>query len=229
MSSNDKSLIFNLESVLVEIEKEEKKFPIGNVYCVGRNYEKHAIEMGNDTKEEPFFFSKFPQSVTNKTEIFIPEDTNNFQYEVELVVFIGRNCSDIEPNQAKEYIFGYSVGIDLTKRDLQKIAKDKSRPWTLSKGFEYSAPISKIKRNENFSINNGEISLIKNGVISQKGNICEMTWSVDEIISKLSKNFKLFPGDLIFTGTPSGVGRIEQGDRIEAIIENVGILELTFL
>ena len=145
-------------------------------------------------------------------------------HEVELVVFIGSKCSDIQKEDAQESIFGYGVGVDLTKRDLQDIAKKNGKPWDLSKGFDNSAPISKILQNEKTIMRQGEIKLSVNGVEKQSSNLSNMAWEVDEIISWLSKFITLNPGDIIFTGTPAGVGKLNPGDQIDASIESVGLL-----
>ena len=229
MSNHKKNLLFDLQILSADIDKNTSKFPIRNVYCVGRNYTEHALEMGAHEKEEPFFFTKLSQSITHNKIIQIPEDTQDFQYEIELVTFIGKKCRNIKSKDSSKHIFGYSVGIDLTKRDLQKIAKNKGRPWSFSKAFDFSAPISKIKIIEDCSITNNKITLRKNGKLLQNARVSDMIWSIDEIVSKLSKKVTLFPGDLIFSGTPSGVGRIMNGDHIEAVIENIGKLEVTFI
>ena len=222
-----KKYIFPSHQVAVDIINSEKKLPIGKVLCVGRNYKKHIKEMGESTKEEPFFFSKPAQSISQKKNIIFPKDTKNLQYEVELVVFIGKRCFEIHPNDAVNYIYGFSVGIDLTKRDLQKIAKENRRPWAFSKGFEDSAPISLV--NTNIKIpTTAKIKLFQNGELKQTGDLSEMRWSVDDIISKISKKIILYPGDVIFTGTPSGVGSILPGDKISALIDEVGNLEIFF-
>ena len=223
-----KKYIFPSHQVTANIVNSEKKLPIGKVFCVGRNYQEHVEEMGESTKEEPFFFSKPSQSISQKKNINFPEDTKNLQYEVELVVFIGKKCFEVTPNDAINYIYGYSVGIDLTKRDIQKIAKEKRRPWELCKGFENSAPISLVNPNIKKIPTKGKIELFQNGELKQSGNLSQMIWSVDEIISEVSNKIILYPGDVIFTGTPSGVGSILPGDKIKALIENVGNLEIFF-
>lgn len=209
----------------MEISRSKELFPIGKVYCVGRNYADHAKEMGvNVDTDQPFFFSKPTQAVTQLTSIPFPTQTENLQHEVELVVFLGSECSNISPSESKQHIFGYGVGIDLTKRDLQTAAKKASKPWDLSKGFDNSAPISKILKKEGVLLGEGNISLKVNGQKKQSGNLSNMIWKVDELISYLSKFITLKAGDIIFTGTPSGVGKLNINDKIEAEIENVGTL-----
>ena len=145
-------------------------------------------------------------------------------HEVELVVFIGAKCSDVKKEDAHESIFGYGVGVDLTKRDLQNIAKKNSKPWDLSKGFDNSAPISEIVQNEKNVLRQGEINLSVNGVKKQSSNLSNMAWEVDEIISWLSKFITLHPGDILFTGTPAGVGKLNPGDQVDASIESISSL-----
>ena len=209
----------------VTIKESDELFPVGKIYCVGKNYADHAKEMGGEVdKDQPFFFSKPPQAITQSNTISFPTQTNNLHHEVELVVFIGAECSDVKKEDAHESIFGYGVGVDLTKRDLQDIAKKNGKPWDLSKGFDNSAPVSKITQNKKIVLRQGEINLSVNGVKKQYSNLLNMAWEVDEIISWLSKFITLNPGDIIFTGTPAGVGKLNPGDQIDASIESVGSL-----
>ena len=212
------------------ISESAELFPIGKVYCVGRNYADHAEEMGTKVDvDQPFFFSKPPQAVTQSNFIPFPTQTDNLHHEVELVVFLKSECSDISPSEASEHIFGYAVGVDLTKRDLQTAAKKSGRPWDLSKGFDNSAPISNIQKKEGFVLSEGSISLKVNGQMKQSSNLSNMAWKVDELISWLSKFITLKAGDVIFTGTPSGVGRLSLNDKIEAEIENIGTLSFELI
>ena len=212
------------------ISESAELFPIGKVYCVGRNYADHAEEMGTKVDmDQPFFFSKPPQALTQSNSIPFPTQTDNLHHEVELVVFLKSECSDISPSEASEHIFGYAVGVDLTKRDLQTAAKKSGRPWDLSKGFDNSAPISNIQRKEGFLLSEGSISLKVNGKKKQSSNLSNMAWKVDELISWLSKFITLKAGDVIFTGTPSGVGRLSLNDKIEAEIENIGTLSFELI
>jgi len=209
----------------IKIFDSEALFPVGKIYCIGKNYADHAKEMGGAVdRDQPFFFSKPPQAITQSNTISFPTQTNNLHHEVELVVFIGAECSDVKEEDAHESIFGYGVGVDLTKRDLQDIAKKNGKPWDLSKGFDNSAPISKITQNKKIVLRQGEINLSVNGVKKQYSNLSNMAWGVDEIISWLSKFITLNPGDIIFTGTPAGVGKLNPGDQIDASIESVGSL-----
>ena len=212
------------------ISESAELFPIGKVYCVGRNYADHAEEMGTKVDvDQPFFFSKPPQAVTQSNFIPFPTQTDNLHHEVELVVFLKSECSDISPSEASEHIFGYAVGVDLTKRDLQIAAKKSGRPWDLSKGFDNSAPISNIQKKEGFVLSEASISLKVNGQMKQSSNLSNMAWKVDELISWLSKFITLKAGDVIFTGTPSGVGRLSLNDKIEAEIENIGTLSFELI
>ena len=212
------------------ISESAELFPIGKVYCVGRNYADHAKEMGTKVDvDQPFFFSKPPQAVTQSNFIPFPTQTDNLHHEVELVVFLKSECSDISPSEASEHIFGYAVGVDLTKRDLQTAAKKSGRPWDLSKGFDNSAPISNIQKKEGFVLSEGSISLKVNGQMKQSSNLSNMAWKVDKLISWLSKFITLKAGDVIFTGTPSGVGRLSLNDKIEAEIENIGTLSFELI
>ena len=214
----------------IKIYESDELFPIGKVYCVGKNYEDHAKEMNGEVdRDQPFFFSKPPQSITQQNNIPFPTQTNNLHHEVELVVFLSSKCLNIASHEAHEHIFGYGVGVDLTKRDLQAIAKKDGKPWDLSKGFDCSAPISKIFKNENTILSKGNIKLSVNGMERQSSNLSCMVWKVDEIISWLSKSITLHPGDIIFTGTPAGVGKLNPGDQIDASIESIGSLSVKLI
>jgi fumarylpyruvate hydrolase len=214
----------------LKIFDSEELFPIGKVYCVGRNYEDHAKEMdGKVDRDQPFFFSKPPQALTQSNEIPFPTQTENLHHEAELVVFLNSKCSDIEPDKAYEHVFGYGVGVDLTKRDLQELAKKNGKPWDLSKGFDNAAPISKIVRNEGNILRKGKIQLSVNGEERQASDLSNMAWGVDEIISWLSRFITLYPGDIIFTGTPAGVAKLDPGDYVEASIESIGNLSFKLL
>ena len=209
----------------VTIQESEELFPVGKIYCVGKNYADHAKEMGGKVdNEEPFFFSKPPQSITQLNLIPFPTRTKNLHHEVELVVVLKSECSNIMPDKAGDHIFGYAVGVDLTKRDLQVNAKESRKPWDLSKGFDNSAPISKILKKDGFLVTEGAISLSVNGDLKQSSNISNMVWKVDQLISWLSKYITLKAGDMIFTGTPAGVSQLKPEDKVEAEIENIGSL-----
>ena len=219
--------LFKAQSFSLKTFNEDYIIPVGKVYCVGRNYSDHAIEMNESIEKiEPFFFTKPPQSLTQNKKIPFPKNTNNLHHEVELVVLIGSECKQVQPSDVQNMILGYAVGLDLTKRDLQEFAKDNKKPWDLSKGFDNSAPVSLVNISNKKTIKKGKIQLKINGTLRQLGDISEMIWSISELVSYLSNHITLYPGDVLFTGTPAGVGEIKPGDRIEASIENVGSLEI---
>ena len=219
--------LFKARSFSLETLNEDYVIPVGKVYCVGRNYSDHAVEMNESIEKiEPFFFTKPPQSLTQNNNIPFPKNTNNLHHEVELVVLIGSECRQVQPSDVQKMILGYAVGLDLTKRDLQEVAKDNRKPWDLSKGFDNSAPVSLVNISNKKTIKKGKIQLKINGTLRQLGDISEMIWSISELVSYLSNHITLYPGDVLFTGTPAGVGEIKPGDRIQASIENVGSLEI---
>ena len=214
---------------ILSVAGTEKVFPVHRIYCVGQNYSDHMYEMGsNPERDAPFFFSKPADAASNpNSNIFYPTNTKNLHHEIEMVVAIGVKGKKIIKSEALNHIFGYTVGLDLTRRDLQMEAKKKSRPWSVAKGFDHSAPCSVLhKVDEVGYLEKGRIVLKVNGEIRQQGDISEMIWSVPEIISILSEFFELCPGDLIFTGTPSGVGPIKRGDKLEGVIENLTKLKI---
>lgn len=202
-------------------------FPVHRIYCVGKNYAAHAREMGTDpTREPPFFFSKPADAlVGDGARVAYPSRTANFHHEIELVVAIGGEGREVTREAALGLVYGYAVGNDLTRRDLQARAKDKGQPWDVAKGFDESAAISAIRSvSEVGHPQRGRIWLAVNGTVRQDADIAELTWSVPEIIAELSTLFTLRPGDLIYTGTPAGVGALHRGDRIEGGVEGVGSL-----
>lgn len=213
----------------VSVGGDEGRFPVRRVFCVGRNYAEHAREMGMDpTREPPFFFTKPADAVVcGGGEVPYPSRTENLHHEVELVVALGRGGRDIPQTAALQVVYGYAVGLDLTRRDLQAEARAQGRPWDTAKAFDRSAPISAIAPAARIGHPaRGRIALAVNGAWRQQGDLGEMTWSVPEIIAELSTLFELAPGDLIFTGTPAGVGPLVRGDRAEAEIDGVGRLEV---
>ena len=212
----------------VEVSGTADRFPVHRIYCVGRNYAAHAREMGNDDREPPFFFSKPADAVVaNGSAVPYASRTSNFHHEVELVVALGAGGANITAHKANSMIFGYAVGIDLTRRDLQSDARDHGRPWDLSKGFDRSAPIGAIHPVKGTGvIASAGIWLKVNGKDRQNANVSEMTWKVPEIIAELSTLWELAAGDLIFTGTPAGVGALTPGDAIEAGIDGLGTLNV---
>lgn len=203
------------------------RFPVRRIYCVGRNYADHAKEMGADpTREPPFFFMKPADAVVpDGGDVPYPPGTANLHHEVELVVAIGRRGRDVAPESALDLVWGYAVGNDLTRRDLQTAAKGKGHPWEVGKGFDHSAPIGPL--HPAASVGHpaaGAIAITVNGVERQRGDIADMIWPVPDIVSHLSKLFVLMPGDLIMTGTPAGVGPVVAGDTLVCAIDGLGTL-----
>jgi len=198
------------------------------ILAIGRNYADHVKELGNETQEEPVIFSKPDTALLkNNAPFYLPDFSNNIHYEVELILRIGREGKNIDAKFANKYFDGIGVGIDFTARDLQQKAKEKGLPWTLAKGFNGSAPVSEFLLLSDFpDLNNINFSLLLNGEERQQGNSSQMMFSFNEIISYISRFILLKKGDIIFTGTPQGVGKINLGDKLEAFIENKKLLEV---
>ena len=210
---------------------QELGFPVNNIYCVGRNYREHSIEMGsNPDREPPFFFQKNSEVLLLPGQnLNYPEDTKDLHYEVELVVAISKDCFKINKNDVHDVIFGYAVGVDLTKRDIQKKAKLSGKPWLSGKVFSKSAAISEILMNDEFlELDKFEISLDVNTKTKQRSSCNDMIWSVEEIIFLLSQSIPIRSGDLIYTGTPSGVGNLEKGDVVRANLHSKQNISLDF-
>jgi fumarylpyruvate hydrolase len=211
-----------------------EQYPVRRIYCVGRNYADHALEMGIDPRTEaPFFFCKPTDTVLaaadqeDVLEVPYPSLTNNLHHEVELVVAIGRGGRDIAVGTAMEHIYGYAVGIDLTRRDLQLAMRKSGRPWEIGKTFDRCAPISAIHPLTSIgSIDGAAITLHVDDTLRQFSTLDKLIWSVPEIVADLSRHFTLQPGDLIFTGTPEGVGPVTQGQVLTASIEGLGALKV---
>jgi len=217
--------------VAVPVLGREATFPVRRVYCVGRNYSDHAAEMGADTREPPFFFSKPTDAlVPGGGEVAYPPMTDNLQHEVELVVAFSQGGADISVEQALACVFGYAVGFDLTRRDLQSRAKDKGQPWEMGKGFDQSGPVSALVAVGQVGHPvRGAIWLKVNGEFRQSGDLSRMTWNVAEIIANLSTYVRLEAGDLIFTGTPAGVSTVVRGDVLVGGVDGVGELRVQFV
>lgn len=214
---------------VVPVEGTSSAFPARRVYCVGRNYAEHAREMGHDpTREPPFFFLKPADVLTpSGRAVQYPPKTAELHHEIELIAAIGRGGAEIPQTEALCHVFGYAVGIDLTRRDLQAEAKRLSRPWEVGKVFDGAAPISAITRaEESGHPASGRIWLAVNGETRQDGDLSQMIWSVPEIVSELSTLFTLAPGDLVFTGTPAGVAPLVRGDRVTGGIDGIGSIEI---
>ncbi len=207
-------------------------FPVHRIYCVGRNYVDHAIEMGHSGREAPFFFMKPADAVLPVAEGSVgrmryPSLTKSLHHELELVVAIGKGGRDIAAADAASHVWGYAVGLDMTRRDLQGEAKKLGRPWSIGKGFDESAPIGPIRRAEDCALTpETAIALDVGGKRRQASTLGKLIWSVPEIIQHLSAAWELAPGDLIFTGTPEGVAAVEIGDTMSARIDGIGTLEV---
>jgi fumarylpyruvate hydrolase len=216
-----------LDVASVPVAGSEDRFPVRRIYCIGRNYSAHAREMGADEREPPFFFLKPADAIVqNGATIPYPVATEDFHYEAELVAAIGKGGANISVEDANDHIFGYGVGLDMTRRDVQEAAKQMRRPWDMGKGFDASAPCSEIYRaSEIGHPSAGEIWLKVNGETRQSGDIKDMIWNIPESISYLSGLMTLKPGDLIYTGTPAGVGAVNKGEEITVHVD--GVCELT--
>ena len=212
------------------IRGSEMHFPVNRLFFVGRNYHAHALEMGRPVDkgvERPFYFTKAPQTLTpSNSTVAYPPGTKDFQFEMELVVAIGRPCFQIPASRAHEVIYGYAAGLDMTRRDLQLSAREKGRPWDLGKDVEESSVCSEIVPMEGVVINRGAIALEVNGSTKQSSDIGKLIWDVREIIADLSLFYHLQPGDLIYSGTPEGVDPVVPGDRITGRVEGVGEIVL---
>lgn len=204
----------------------DDRFPVRRVYCVGRNYAEHSREMGGDpSREAPFFFQKNPDNIVLDGRFPYPPQSHDVHHEVELVVALAAGGRDIPAAAALDHVFGYAVGIDMTRRDLQGQAKREGRPWAMAKAFEHSAPMSALRPAEVIGHPTaGRIWLEVDGVVRQRGDLAEMVWSVPEIIAALSALVALAPGDLIMTGTPAGVGAVARGQVMRAGIDGIGEL-----
>ena len=225
------TLLFKLPDwPAVPIEGTSAAFPVRRIFCVGRNYEAHAREMGfSADREAPFYFTKTPSAICpSGATIPYPPGTANCHYEVELVVAIGAPAFRVDPAQALSAVLGYACGFDMTRRDLQYAARDQGRPWDLGKDFEHAAVIAAITPADSFGAVAGQrIRLTQNGALRQDAVLSDLIWSVPELIAHLSRFYHLQPGDLIYTGTPAGVGPIAPGDHLVGTIEGLAPVELT--
>jgi len=229
------SLLFELPEVpavpvLGPVLDEETRYGVRRIFCVGRNYAAHARELGNAVdREAPIWFTKSPAALCHSGEtIAYPPATQDCHYEMELVVALGGHGFEIAPEQAMDLVYGYACGLDMTRRDLQNAAKAKGYPWDMGKDFENGAVIGPITRAEVFGQPNEQrITLAKNGETKQDAPLSEMIWSLPELIADLSRMYHLAPGDLIYTGTPAGVGPVAPGDRLEGRVEGLEPVVLT--
>jgi fumarylpyruvate hydrolase len=227
MSANDAYILPPPPQPAVQVEGDARLFAVRRIFCVGRNYADHAREMGHDPdREMPFFFCKPADAlVADGSTIPYPSQTRDFQHEVELVVAIAKGGANIARENALSHIFGYGVGIDFTRRDLQQEAKDKKRPWDWGKGFDNSAPCSALRQATAHPAA-GRIALSVNGQVRQDGDLSQLIWPVADVIAFISQSMTLAAGDLIYTGTPAGVGPVLPGDVLTAEIEGVGDLTI---
>jgi len=232
------SYVFPLAQAAVPVAGSSDLYPVRRIYCVGRNYAEHAKEMGFTGREPPFFFCKpadalVPVMANEVGKVAFPAKTENYQYEMELVVAIGesgKSGKNIPVAEANAHIFGYAMGLDMTRRDLQLALREIGRPWEVGKAFDQSAPISAIHRvAETGTLSHGAIWLKVNDVPKQKGDLADLIWTIPEIISNLSEYFSLEPGDLIFTGTPAGVGKVQKGDVLVGGFAGLGELAIVLV
>jgi fumarylpyruvate hydrolase len=213
------------------VVESNQTFPVGRIYCVGRNYAEHAREMGHDPdREPPFFFMKPADAITSSgVTLPFPQVTKDLHHEIEMIVAIGKDGANIPAEKALDHVFGYGVGLDMTRRDIQGEAKKMGRPWEMGKAFDNSAPCTALKTVAMVGHPaQGAIWLKVNGAMKQKGDLSEMIWNVPEMISYLSKLIALRAGDLIMSGTPAGVGPVKAGDRLEGHVDGVGDLTVTY-
>ncbi len=219
-------------TVSVPVAGSQSRFPVNRIYCVGRNYVEHAKEMGFTGREPPFFFMKPADALViideGKTgEMPYPSVTKDLHHEMELVVAIGKGGKNIKAADAAAHIYGYALGLDMTRRDLQGEAKKQGRPWEVGKAFDHSAPIGPIvPAAQAGDVNNADISLTVNGTVRQSSNVSKLIWNIAETIEHLSALWELKPGDLIFSGTPEGVAAVVAGDLLEGKVAGVGTLKV---
>ncbi len=212
------------------IRGQSERFPMNRIFCVGRNYHAHAVEMGkpvDKSAERPFYFTKSPQTlVQSSATVAYPPGTSNYHFEMELVVAVGKPGFRVSAENAHEVIYGYAAGLDMTRRDLQLVARDKGRPWDLGKDIEEGSVCSEIVPMPGVVIESGAIALEVNGATKQSSDVDKLIWNIREIIADLSQFYHLQPGDLIYTGTPEGVGAVVSGDRITGRVEGVAEVAL---
>ncbi len=212
------------------IRGRSERLPINRIFCVGRNYHAHAVEMGkpvDKSKQRPFYFTKSPQTlVESGATVPYPPQTGNYHHEMELVLVVGKPGFRVKEQDAHTVIYGYACGLDMTRRDLQLAARDQGRPWDLAKDIEHGAVCSEVVPMQGVVLENAALELSVGGVMKQNSNVDKLIWNIREIIADLSLFYHLQPGDLIYTGTPEGVGPVVAGDRLEGRIEGVGQIVL---
>ena len=215
----------------VPVRGRNERFPIQRLFFVGRNYHAHAVEMGrpvDKSVEVPFYFTKAPSTlVESGATVAYPPGTKDYHHEMELVLAIGAPGFRVSENDAAKLIYGYACGLDMTRRDLQLIAREKGRPWDLGKDVEQSSIVSEIVPMPGVVLDKGDLEMNVNGTVRQKSDLSKLIWTIPELVADLSTFYHLLPGDLIFTGTPEGVGPLQPGDRIEGRVEQVGTISLT--
>ena len=211
----------------VAVAGSSESFAVHRIYCVGLNYSDHIREMGSKPGPPVFFMKPADAVVANGAAVPYPPATANFHYEIELVVAMARAGRDIQPARALEHVFGYAAGNDLTRRDLQAAAKERGQPWDIAKGFDCSAPVAALRPASAGHVTSGRIWLKVNGELRQESDVSRMLWDVPHIIAALSGLYQLAPGDLIFSGTPAGVGAVKQGDVLEGGIDGLEVLRTT--
>jgi fumarylpyruvate hydrolase len=213
------------------IRARTERFPVNRIFCVGRNYHAHAAEMGKSvdkSKDRPFYFTKSPSALTpSGATVPYPSQTKNFHHEMELVVALDKPGFRVAVADAHTLVYGYAAGLDMTRRDLQSAAKEKGLPWDTAKDVEHSAVCGELVPMPGVALDQGAITMSVNGVVKQDSTLDKMIWNVREIIADLSTYYHLQPGDIIYTGTPEGVGAVVAGDRIEGSVEGVGTIVLT--
>ena len=213
------------------VRGQAARAPINRLFFVGRNYHAHAVEMGRPVDkavEQPFYFTKSPDTlVESGATVAYPPGTQNYHYEMELVLVVGRAGFQVPQAEAASVIYGYACGLDMTRRDLQLVARDKGRPWDLGKDIEQGSVVSEIVPMPGTVLERGALSLQVNGQVKQQSDLSKLIWAIPELVADLSRYYHLQPGDLIFTGTPEGVGPVLPGDRLEGQVEGVGNISLT--
>ena len=231
MTNSAEDLLFAVPAPpSVAVVGTERRYPVHRIFCVGRNYAEHAAEMGVEVdRQAPFYFLKQAGAIVpSGATIPYPAGTRNYHYEMELVVALGARAVAVSPERAMEAVFGYACGLDMTRRDLQLEARAKGRPWDLGKDFEQSAVIAPILAKEAFgAIGEQRIRLAVGGAVKQDAKLADLVWSVADLVSHLSHYYRLGPGDLIYTGTPAGVGPVVPGDRIVGSVDGLPTVEVT--
>ena len=219
------------QPVSIPVKDSSKLFPVHRIYCVGRNYADHAIEMGHDpSKEAPFFFQKNPDNLVLDGNFPYPPQSHDVEHEIELVVALKKGGDNLTRDEAEDCVFGYGVGLDMTRRDLQAELKKAGRSWETAKAFEHSAPCTHIiEKSQTKPMNEGAITLTINDEPRQSGNLDQMIWKIPDMISYLSQLFTLQAGDIIMTGTPAGVGQVHKGDRLVGHIDGLDDLVVTVI